>query len=120
MILAISAMVLLPSLSGAAGSVELTKDTQQAAELLDVILTKADLIGPERLSDEGPTSGQFSGACEKFSWQLTISRKEIGHLYDVTAKVSWPTVGGVRTAEAQTLLNDAPGSRERTLKWESL
>lgn len=92
-------------------------DTQRAAELLDLLLTRVDLIGPARLRYEGPTEGTIA---DRFHWRADVERRLEGDLYEVTLRLSWDRLGGRRTVEAHTLLNDRPGSRNPLLAWEDL
>ena len=118
-ILAMAGAVLGGSLSQTYESLNVARDNQRAAELLDEVLTRIDMIGPERLGREGPTEGRFQGD-DRFSWRAQISPRLQGHLYEVTAVVSWATPRGQRSVQAQTLLNDPPGSRDASLDWDSL
>ena len=119
-ILAISAAVMSTSVSLSLRSVRMAGDFEHAAELLDRTLTKVDMIGPYRLSLEGPTDGQFLPPDERFSWSLDIEMGSIGSLYEVTATVRWDDGGTEREVSATTLLNDPFGSRGDTLLWEDL
>ena len=121
-ILAVSAVVIGSGVSQAVRSQSITRDTQRAAELLDQILTKIDLIGPSRLLYEGPTEGQIN---ERFSWQATIEPRLEADLYEVSVKLRWQVPGysgqsGARVAEAHTMLNDPPRSRNAFLEWDEL
>ncbi|KPK82648.1 MAG: hypothetical protein AMJ81_09670 [Phycisphaerae bacterium SM23_33] len=120
MVLALAAAVIAMGTSQTLESLELARDYQQAAELLDRLLTKIDLIGPERLLREGPLQGQFDPPEHRFTWAASLRQRAEGHLYEVTVRVSWPVRGGRRSAEAQSLLNDPPGTRSPDLKWNDL
>ena len=119
-ILALAAGVVGTAVSSGLRSLELARDWQRAAELLDQTLTKIDLVGPERLQLEGPDEGQFPPPDDRFSWETIIEARVEGHLYEVTVRISWQTVAGRRSAEARTLLNDPPGSRDERLVWDDL
>ena len=85
------------------------------------MLTRVDLIGPARLSTEGPTEGVFDPPNERYSWSVAIAPELEGDLYNVTVRVHWRTADGrSRSAEAQTLLNDPPGARDAALTWGDL
>ena len=120
MILAVVAAVIGSAVTHSMASLTESKDQQLAAGLLDQIMTKIDLIGPERVSVEGPFSGSFDGDNSRFTWEATVESMYEGHLYDVTVTVSWPTMGGTRSVEAHTYLNDEPESRNAELMWDSL
>lgn len=121
LILALSGAVLSTAVRQAVRSLALARDYQRAAELIDRTLTKIDLVGPARLSIEGPTGGVFRPPHERFTWQVRIDSRVEGHLYEVTVRVSWLAPGGkMRSAQVQTLLNDPPRSRPENLLWEDL
>ncbi|MCK4850066.1 MAG: prepilin-type N-terminal cleavage/methylation domain-containing protein [Phycisphaerae bacterium] len=121
-ILALSAGALGLTISQSMRSLALARDYQQAAELLDKTFTKIDLIGPALLHYEGPTEGIFDEARhERFAWQAKIDSRLEGNLYEVTVRILWETPSGKgRFIEAQTLLNDPPGSRPSELYWDEL
>ena len=119
-ILVLSAVVLGQAVVGAMDSLHVARDVQRAAHLLDVTLTKIDLLGPSRVVQEGPTDGTFSGQDSRYRWEAEVESRLEGHLYDVTVRVSWNTPRGQRCVEAATLLNDPPDSRDTTLRWEDL
>ena len=102
-------------------SLTLARDYQRAAELLDRTFTKIDLIGPALLYLEGPTAGVFEPPHQDFAWQAQIDTRLDGSLYEVTVTITWQTAGGTyRSIQAQTLLNDPPGSRSSDILWEDL
>lgn len=119
-ILAMAVAVMGTTLSHAYISLADAKDESRAAVLLDDLLTKIDLIGPARIASEGPREGTFDGADDRFSWSTDISNRPQGHLYEVTAVVSWRYGAKIKSVRIQTYLNDAPGSRDSTLKWKDL
>ncbi len=121
-ILALSAGALGLTISQSMRSLGLARDYQQAAELLDKTFTKIDLIGPARILYEGPSEGLFDEARhERFAWQVKIDSRLEGNLYEVTVRILWETPSGKgRFIEAQTLLNDPPGSRPSELYWDEL
>ena len=120
-ILTLSAGALGLSVSRCMGSLSLARDYQRAAELLDRTFTKIDLIGPALLLYEGPSEGLFEEPHDRFAWQAKIDSRLEGHLYEVTVRILWETPSGKpRFIEAQTLLNDPPGSRPSELYWDEL
>jgi len=94
-----------------------TRNVQRAARLSDDILTKIDLFGPARMSEQGPPRGSFPPPDDGFQWQADIEPQLEGHLYKVTVTVSWPAGAGRRSVQVGTLFNDPPGSRNPTLQW---
>ena len=100
----------------------MSRDTQHAAQILDDLLTKIDIIGPLRLDYEGPTNGVIE---DRFFWELQITPRLETDLYEIAVSVRWPTsknskTGEFRQAEAYTLLNDPPQSRNPVLEWDDL
>ena len=119
-ILAVSAMIIGPSVSSALVGLSDARDAQRAAQLLEETLTRIDLLGPNRVAGEGPLEGGFSAPDDKFSWQAEIESTTPGYLYKVTVRVTWSGPRGQHTAAAQTLLNDPPASHDETLEWSTL
>jgi prepilin-type N-terminal cleavage/methylation domain-containing protein len=122
MILAMSAAVIGLGVRQSLGSLQKARDYQQAAELLDRVMTKIDLLGPGNVSVEGPLAGQFDPPREKFEWQSRIELLAMeSWLYKVTVRIAWMDPTGQRQmVEAQTMLYDPP-SREKTgLSWEDV
>jgi hypothetical protein len=119
-ILAVSALIIGPSVSSALVGLQDGRDLQRAAQLLDETLTRIDLIGPERVAREGPLEGQFDPPDDRFSWQAQIESTVPGDLYKVTVSVRWTGPRGAGSASVQTLLNDATGSHDATLEWRNL
>jgi hypothetical protein len=119
-ILAVSALIVGPSVSSALVGLQDGRDLQRAAQLLDETLTRIDLLGPERVSREGPLEGQFEPPDDRFSWQTQIEPTVPGDLYKVTVRIRWAGPRGAHVASAQTLLNDATGSHDETLEWRNL
>ena len=120
-ILTLAGTMLAVAVSQGMRSLTLSRDTQRAAELLDRTLTKIDMIGPARLMEEGPTEGPFPAPHEKFRWEAQIEARTEGYLYDVTVRITWPTVGGGRRkVVGATRLNAPPKSRPEELEWDDL
>lgn len=119
-VLALSALVISAAARQAMDSLQVAGDYQRAAELLDGTLTKIDLMGPDRLAMEGPTEGRFAPPDDRFSWKAEFDQRAEGYLYEVSVSISWQTARGVRSIDAQTLLNDSPGSRSMQVEWDEL
>ena len=116
-VLAISAIVISKSLSQTFESLQLSKDYQKAAELLDLTLTKIDMIGPERLLHDGPAKGQFD---DRFAWEAEIESLPDGHLYLVQVRIIWKGLKTQRSIVAKTYLNDSPKSRLMDFDWKDI
>ncbi|NQU75926.1 MAG: prepilin-type N-terminal cleavage/methylation domain-containing protein [Planctomycetes bacterium] len=120
-ILAISSAGLGMIVTGGMRSLSRARQYQQAAELLDRILTRIDLIGPARLLAEGPTEGTIDTPHGPWAWKAIIDTRPEGCLYDVTVSLTWLMPAGQRqSVQAQTFLNDPPGARSAELKWDDL
>jgi Tfp pilus assembly protein PilV len=113
--------VLAVSVRQSMRSLDAAEHVDTAAELIDQVLAKIDIVGPAAVHSAGPTNGKFRPPHDGFAWQAEIVPLTDGALYDVTVTVTWRDVfGRDRQADAETLLNDPPGSRPDGLDWESL
>ena len=119
-ILAMAIAVMGTTLSHSYGTLADARDQRRATALMDELLTKIDLIGPARMSSEGPHGGAFDAPDDRFSWSLDISNRAQGHLYQVEVTVSWANGPQTRSIRIETYLNDPPKSRDSTLKWRDL
>lgn len=119
-ILAIAAAVLGTAVSRSLESLQVSGDFDKAAGLLDRTLTKVDMIGPDRLLREGPLRGWFQPPDDRFAWELDIGPRVEGHLYEITARITWQADRAQRSVEVQTLLNDPPNVRNPELQWSDL
>ncbi len=119
-ILALSGAAIGTSVRGALETTRRARNYQQAGELLDRMLTKIDLIGPERIMLEGPTEGEFEPPDDRFRWETAVESHDEGYLYKVTVRIIWETPEAERSVEGQTLLNDPPNSHSPLLHWDAL
>jgi Tfp pilus assembly protein PilV len=118
MILSISSVLIGVGVSQALASSQRARNYQRAAELMHEVLTKIDIIGPDRVAREGPLDGSFD---DRFRWEATIeSRVAEGDLYDVTVRIIWDVPGGERSVKAHTMINDPLLSRSAVLEWDDL
>ena len=92
-------------------------DNRVAAQWLDEVLTRIDIVGPNRMLYEGPLAGPLD---DRFSWSAQITPEPLSDLYVVDVTIAWTTPAGQRTAEGHTLLMDPPGWREASVSWASL
>ena len=121
MILSVSTALIGLGVSQSMASLQRARDYQYVAELLDEVLTKIDIIGPERISREGPTDGHFEGRFDdRFRWEATIETRLEGDLYDVKVRIVWVVPGGEQVVEARTMINDPLFSRSTMLDWDEL
>lgn len=120
-ILALSAGVLGVAVRGGMRSMTLAREYQTAAELMDRVLTKIDVVGAARMAEEGPLEGAFEPPNESFSWSAQIVPRQEGDLCEVTVKIVWESgLGTKRSVEAQTLLNDPVRIPEDRPAWDEL
>ncbi len=121
-ILALSASVLSLGVRQSLRSLGKARDYQQAAELLDYMMTKTDMFGAGRIRVEGPTQGGFPPPHGRFSWQTRIEPADTeSDLYEVTVRIAWVDPNGyTQYVEAQTLLYDPPRLAEQELPWEDV
>lgn len=117
MILSVSTAMIGLGVSQSVASLQRARNYQKAAELLDEVLTKIDIMGPERILRQGPTEGSFD---DQFRWKATINSRLEGDLYDVTVRIIWAVPGGERSVEARTMINDLVMSRSMAFRWDEL
>ncbi|QQE11153.1 prepilin-type N-terminal cleavage/methylation domain-containing protein [Planctomycetota bacterium] len=100
-------------------SIEMSRDYQAVAVIVDEVFTKVDVIGPARIMLEGPTEGQSDNpAYERFSWDLEVEEnEEHADLYEIDLTVQWQVNGGIREYKAHTALYDPSNSRTTSLNW---
>ena len=120
-ILAAGAVVIGLSVRQGLRATELAGQYQAAAELLDQVMSKVDLIGPDAMLASGPAAGAFDAPNERFNWEVQVEVTDTTDLYQVTARIDWSRVDGSQAqVEAQTLMYDKPGSRPAGLEWDGL
>lgn len=117
-ILALVGMMIGQGVSQSLRSAAESREVRKAAELLDRTLTKVDLIGPNRVMTQGPTSGRFPPPDDGYGWRVAIESLMEPDLYGVEVTVTWVGPRGERTARAATRLHDPAGSRDDFLRWE--
>lgn len=120
MILAMSTLAITGSVNASIQAATRARNTQHAAILLDELMSKADLIGPDRLFIEGPLEGAFEGLDQGFTWTIQIEPLVDHYLYEVTATVNWMEIKGQRSASVSTRLDDPAGSHDATIRWDDL
>ncbi|MEM9913470.1 MAG: hypothetical protein AAF911_00745 [Planctomycetota bacterium] len=95
------------------------QDHRKAAEWLDTVLTRIDMIGPSRIAMEGPVEGPLD---DRFNWSVTLNTDATyPDLYLIAATVSYVGADG-RPARVvgHTQLHDPVGRRTITANWEDL
>ncbi|MEM9752589.1 MAG: hypothetical protein AAF916_04310 [Planctomycetota bacterium] len=116
-ILAAFAAVLARGIAQSATAVQRADDQRKAAQWLDEVMTRIDLIGPAELSYAGPMNGPLD---ERFRWEADITQEATSDLYIVDVTVRWTTPRGPQAVKAHTLLMDPPGWRNTGLSWAML
>jgi type II secretory pathway pseudopilin PulG len=119
-VLAMSALAIGGAIAQSLAATQLSRDYQQAAELSQQIMTRVDIIGPARLLLEGPLHGEFDPPMARFTWNLEIDERLVGHLFEIVLTVRWQSGDRERSIEVATLLNDPPDSRPPFVRWEDL
>ncbi len=117
MILAAFAGVLARGIAQSATAIQRADDQRAAAQWLDEVLTRIDLVGPAEMSYAGPWSGVLD---ERFSWEAQIVRESTSDLYIVDVTVRWSTPRGAQAVRGHTLLMDPAGWRTAGLAWDAL
>ena len=120
MILALVAVATGTALTQSVRSLRLARDYQIAAELLDMTMTRIDLIGADRIYVEGPVQGRFAAPRDDFAWQTEIESMLEGHLYEVAVTVSWSHGNVTHQVEGHTRFNCQEKSHNPLLRWEDL
>lgn len=93
---------------------------RSAAQALDEVLTRVDLLGPRRLEREGPTSGEIAVGSDGWSWELAITQRPASDLFEVAATVRPATQRGGPARTAHTLIFDVEGWRTADYQWSDL
>ncbi len=95
-----------------------------AAERLDAVLTKIDVLGPARVGAQGPFSGELEPGPRgrPWSWSVAIALEGTwADLYTVQVTIHWTSsAGGARALVGRTRLFDPAGSRTVRAGWDEL
>ena len=104
-------------------------ERRMAAQQLDAVLTKIDVLGPARMSVEGPFGGALETAQDGlaprgggWSWSAVIALEGAwADLYTVEVTVRWTgSAGQPRSITTRTRLFDPVGSRTVQAGWDEL
>ncbi|BAM03556.1 hypothetical protein [Phycisphaera mikurensis] len=119
-LLALFGAALASSVGQAADARARSAADRAAAEALEDVLTRVDLLGPRRLEREGPTEGELAIGGMPWAWGLEITQRPASDLFEVkaTARPGGETTGAERVAH--TLLMDPVGWRDASYRWEDL
>ncbi|MAE65373.1 MAG: hypothetical protein CMJ18_13965 [Phycisphaeraceae bacterium] len=127
MILAMGTVTIATGIGQSAKMRARAREVERAAEVLDLVMTRIDLIGPARLRIEGPVEGTFGA---RHRWSAEIEPRLEADLYEIHLEVRWDPPSGrdrddaapdaERAVRLHTLLNDPPNSRNPILQWEDL
>lgn len=116
-ILALFGSALAGMIAQTTTAVRRSNDDRLAAQYLDEVLTRIDIIGPARLQYQGPLAGTLGG---RFNWSADITPQTDTGLYAVDITLAWTTPAGSRSVQGHTLLMDPAGWRSDTTTWASL
>lgn len=120
-ILAVVGVAVSLGLSQSTHSLRTSREYRRAAQVLDGLMTKIDLIGPARMLEAGmATEGRCAAPNDDCRWAVEIESLAEPDLYELTLRLTWPTPGGERSAKLATRLYDPAESRNGYLRWEDL
>lgn len=118
-ILALFAAALAGTTAQSTRAAARAQDHRKAAEWLDTVFTRVDMLGPARLAAEGPVQGPLD---DRFNFSTTITEDEVLlDLYQVSVVVSYVGLDG-RPARivGHTQFHDPAGRRRTAAVWEDL
>ena len=118
-IMALFAAAMAGSITQATRAAARSQDQRQAAQWLDTVFTRIDMLGPYRLSVQGPLEGQLD---ERFSWAADVTLDDaLPDLYRVTVTIRYT---GLDARPGQVVghsqFHDPAGSRTLDVPWEEL
>ncbi len=116
-ILAIFAVTIATSVGQAGNAARRGEDLRQAADRLNEVFTRIDMIGPSQLMYEGPTQGELDS---KFAWVSVIEEDVLTDLYNIKVTISWSTNGKVSSIVGYTQIYDPPEANHTTANWYDL
>ncbi|MBB6429896.1 prepilin-type N-terminal cleavage/methylation domain-containing protein [Algisphaera agarilytica] len=95
------------------------QDHRKAAEWLDTVFNRIDMIGPARLASEGPVQGALD---DRFNWSLSLDNDALyPDLYLVSVVISYTGADGrPARVEGHTQIHDPVGRRLVVARWEDL
>ena len=120
MLMAIFGAAIAVAVGQATAVARQAEDQRLAAQWLDEVLTRIDIIGPARMSLEGPFSGRLD---DRSSWTATFEPDAVHFdLYAVNVAVTYRSGpgGDTRTVRGYTLIQDPPGARTTPVFWDDL
>ena len=116
-ILAVFSAAIATAVGQARAAARRGEDVRLAADRLDEVMTKIDMVGPARLLQDGPMRGDLD---ERFSWSATIEDELLGDLYTVTVTIRWQTGGKIQSVTGYTQFQDTPDSKHAAGSWYDL
>lgn len=119
MILALFAAALAGTTAQSTRAALRAQDHRKAAEWLDTVFTRIDMIGPARLASEGPVQGALD---DRFNWSITLDTDAAyPDLYLVSVVISYSGADGrPARVEGHTQIHDPVGRRFVAAQWEDL
>ena len=96
-----------------------SQDHRQAAEWLDTVFTRFDILGPSRIAAEGPVEGPLD---DRFNWAATITEDAVWpDLYQVSVVIRYTGRDGrPGRVVGHTQFHDPIGRRSSTAEWGDL
>ncbi|MEM9418799.1 MAG: hypothetical protein AAGA25_07100 [Planctomycetota bacterium] len=119
MILALFAAALASTTAQSTRAALRAQDQRKAAEWLDTVFTRIDMIGPARLSLEGPVQGSLD---DRFNWSIVLDTDAVNpDLYLISVVISYTGADGrPARVEGYTQIHDPVGRRFVAAQWEDL
>ncbi|MEM7624210.1 MAG: prepilin-type N-terminal cleavage/methylation domain-containing protein [Planctomycetota bacterium] len=118
-ILALFAAALAGATAQSSRAAARAQDHRKAAEWLDTVFTRFDILGPARLAAEGPVAGPLD---ERFHWSATITEDDVWpDLYQVSVIIRYTTLDGrPGRVVGHTQMHDPVGRRVTSARWGDL
>lgn len=88
---------------------QLSRDHENAWQLLDRQLTLIDYMGLDAFLEQGITRGEVDGLGPTFYWHVLVTPQGIDDLHLVRVTIQWETPTGNHKVSAATMLNSPTG-----------
>lgn len=118
-ILALFAAALAGTIAQSSRAAARSQDHRKAAEWLDTVFTRFDILGPSRLAAEGPAEGPLD---DRFNWSASITQDDVwADLYQVSVVIRYTTLDGrPGRVVGYTQFHDPVGRRTSAAQWGDL
>ena len=114
MILALFATTIATTVAQAGAAARHGENLRLAADRMNEVFTRIDMIGPSRLIYEGPTRGELDA---RFAWQADIEEGVLTDLYDIKVTIRWSADGKARSIVGYTQLYDPSDAARTPANW---